>query len=147
MTLSNLPSVRQKPAKRVGRGPGSGKGKTGGRGMNGQKSRAGNKFYQGFEGGKTPLKKTTPKLKGFSSRHVKDYQIVNLMQLEKLASSGEITKLALVEAGIIDSTDSRVKVLGKGEVSSALVVHADLASKQVIEKIENAGGKVHLPQQ
>jgi len=146
MMLSNLPSVRQKSAKRVGRGPGSGKGKTGGRGMNGQKSRAGNKFYQGFEGGKTPLKKTTPKLKGFTSRHIKNYQIVNLMQLEKLSSSGEITKLALVEAGIITSTDSKVKLLGKGEINTALVVHADLASKQVVEKIEKAGGKVHLAQ-
>ena len=66
-TLSPAPG-RNKEAKRVGRGIGSGLGKTAGRGHKGQKSRSGGRVRPGFEGGQMPLQKRLPKIGRASCR-------------------------------------------------------------------------------
>jgi len=43
----------------------------------------------------------------------------------------------------IDLSD--YKILGDGEVKNKLIIKAKEASKSAIEKVEKAGGKIHLP--
>ena len=143
MDLSTLkpPKGMKHPKKRIGRGQGSGNGKTAGRGHKGAKSRSGFKFKRGFEGGQMPLHRRMPK-RGFTNIFRKEYAIVNL---ESLASLGEttITPEVLRKAGIV-KTKLPVKVLGDGELSTALTVQAHKFSKSAQEKITKAGGKFEV---
>jgi large subunit ribosomal protein L15 len=145
MNLSNVraPKKANSGKKRVGRGMGSGMGKTSTRGHKGQRSRSGSRMMRGFEGGQMPLHRRMPK-RGFTNIFRKEYNIVNL---EKLAALGEtnITPEALRKAGVI-STKHPVKILGDGELSIALTVHAHKFSKSAQEKITKAGGKFEVLQ-
>src|SRR5262249_9461184 len=130
--------------KRVGRGMGSGMGKTSTRGHKGQRSRSGSRMMRGFEGGQMPLHRRMPK-RGFTNIFRQEYSIVNLESLAAIGES-EITPDVLRKAGVI-KTERPVKVLGDGELSSALTVHAHKFSKSAQEKITKAGGKVEVLQQ
>jgi large subunit ribosomal protein L15 len=145
MNLSNIraPKKANSGKKRVGRGMGSGMGKTSTRGHKGQRSRSGSRMMRGFEGGQMPLHRRMPK-RGFTNIFRKEYNIVNL---EKLAALGEttITPEVLRKSGVI-STKHPVKILGDGELSSALTVHAHKFSKSAQEKITKAGGKFEVLQ-
>ena len=146
---TNLSTIRaprkaSEKRKRVGRGMGSGMGKTATRGNKGQRSRSGSRLMRGFEGGQMPLHRRLPK-RGFTNIFRQEYAVVNL---EKLAGLGEstITPDVLVKAGLIKRAEQLVKILGEGEVSSALTVQADKFSKSAQEKITKAGGKVEVLQ-
>jgi len=145
MNLSNIraPKGSTEKVKRVGRGMGSGMGKTSARGHKGQHSRSGSSFMRGFEGGQMPLHRRVPK-RGFTNIFKKEFSIINL---EKLASLGEttITLEVLKDAGLA-KRGLPVKVLGDGELKSALTVQAHKFSKSAQEKIEKAGGKVEVVQ-
>lgn len=138
--LSPVPGSRR-DRKRVGRGPGSGTGKTAGRGQKGQKARSGASIPAGFEGGQMPLHRRIPK-RGFTNIFRTEYQVVNVRDLEGL--EGEITPETLKENGLIGSLRKRVKILGEGELSSALQVKAHGFSKSAREKIESAGGSANV---
>jgi large subunit ribosomal protein L15 len=142
MNLSNLRAPRKanENKKRVGRGMGSGMGKTSTRGHKGQGSRSGSSTMRGFEGGQMPLHRRLPK-RGFTNIFKTEYEVVNLDRLASLGES-EITPELLRSKGVVSSKKSLVKVLGAGELSSALTVHAHKFSKSAQEKIEKAGGKV-----
>jgi large subunit ribosomal protein L15 len=146
MNLSNLraPKKANQNKKRVGRGMGSGMGKTSTRGHKGQRSRSGSRMMRGFEGGQMPLHRRLPK-RGFTNIFREEYAVVNV---ERLASLGEstITPEVLKKAGIIKRAEQLVKVLGDGELSSPLTVHAHKFSKSAQEKITKAGGKVEVLQ-
>ena len=141
--LSNLraPTQANSNKKRVGRGMGSGMGKTSARGHKGQRSRSGSHMMRGFEGGQMPLHRRLPK-RGFTNIFRKEFNIVSL---ERLAGLGEttITPDVLRKAGVI-KTKLPGKVLGDGEMSVALTVHAHKFSKSAQEKITKAGGKVEV---
>jgi large subunit ribosomal protein L15 len=146
---TNLSTIRaprkaSEKRKRVGRGMGSGMGKTATRGNKGQRSRSGSRMMRGFEGGQMPLHRRLPK-RGFTNIFRQEYAVVNL---EKLAGLGEstITPELLAKAGIIKRAEQPVKILGDGELSSALTVHAHKFSKSAQEKITKAGGKVEVLQ-
>jgi large subunit ribosomal protein L15 len=143
MNLSNLraPKKAAENKKRVGRGMGSGMGKTSTRGHKGQRSRSGSRMMRGFEGGQMPLHRRMPK-RGFSNIFRRAYNIVNL---ERLVALGEttITPDVLRQAGVIKS-QLPLKVLGDGELTTALTVHAHKFSKSAQEKITKAGGKVEV---
>jgi large subunit ribosomal protein L15 len=145
MNLSKLraPKKAAENKKRVGRGMGSGMGKTSARGHKGQRSRSGSRMMRGFEGGQMPLHRRMPK-RGFTNIFRKQFNIVNL---DKLSSIGEspITPEVLLKAGVI-STQHPVKILGNGELSSALTVHAHKFSKSAQEKITAAGGTFEVLQ-
>ena len=121
---------------------GSGMGKTSTRGHKGQGSRSGSSLMRGFEGGQMPLHRRLPK-RGFTNIFKKDYEVVNLERLAGLGET-EITPEFLRKAGVVSSKNSLVKVLGGGELSTALTVHAHKFSKSAQEKIEKAGGKVQV---
>ena len=145
MNLSTIRAPRKgtEKRKRVGRGMGSGMGKTSTRGHKGQRSRSGSRLLRGFEGGQMPLHRRLPK-RGFTNIFREEYDIVNL---DKLAALGEteITPEVLKKAGVIHGKKA-VKVLGDGELKSAITVHAHKFSKSAQEKITKAGGKCEVLQ-
>ncbi len=145
MNLSNIraPKKAAENKKRVGRGMGSGMGKTSARGHKGQRSRSGSRMMRGFEGGQMPLHRRMPK-RGFTNIFRKEFNIVSL---ERLIALGEITITpeVLRKAGVI-KTKHPVKILGDGELSIALTVHAHKFSKSAQEKITKAGGKCEVLQ-
>jgi large subunit ribosomal protein L15 len=144
MNLSNLraPKKANSNKKRVGRGMGSGMGKTSTRGHKGQGSRSGSSMMRGFEGGQMPLHRRLPK-RGFTNIFKTEYEVVNVERLANVAES-DITPEVLRKAGVVSSKNSKVKVLGHGELSKAVTVSAHRFSKSAQEKIEKAGGKVTL---
>ena len=145
MNLSTLRAPRKSSEnrKRVGRGMGSGMGKTSTRGHKGQRSRSGSRSMRGFEGGQMPLHRRLPK-RGFTNIFRVEYEVVNLEKLASLKATGEITPEVLRKAGMVSSKKALVKVLGQGELSKAVTVHAHKFSKSAQEKIEKAGGKIQV---
>ena len=142
MELGNLhPALGStRDRKRIGRGDSSGQGRTAGKGHKGYHSRSGHKTKIHYEGGQTPLMRRLPK-RGFSNYHFrKEVQIVNLDRISALGME-KVDVNTLIEAGIVKKAHQPVKVLGGGDIGSAVEVTADMFSKSAIEKIENAGGK------
>lgn len=145
MDLSNLRAARgaKKARKRVGRGLGSGHGGTACRGHKGQRSRSGSKRRAWFEGGQMPLQRRVPK-RGFTNIFRKEYQIVNVADLEARVNEEKVTPENMHQLGLIDKKNVPVKILGSGELKKSLEVSAHAFTKSAIEKIEKAGGKVVL---
>jgi len=149
MNLSNIraPKKATENRKRVGRGMGSGMGKTSTRGHKGQRSRTGSRMIRGFEGGQMPLHRRMPK-RGFTNVFRKEFNIVSLDRLVELGKEfhgDPITPEVLRKAGVI-KTKHPVKILGDGELTVAITVHAHKFSKSAQEKITKAGGKVEVLQ-
>jgi len=142
--LFNLkaPKGSHKRRKIKGRGPSSGHGKTSTRGSKGQTSRAGRHFYLGFEGGQSPLIRRMPK-RGFTSKFKKEYQIVNLNDLNRIKESA-ITLELLEAKGIIKDKEKLVKILGNGEIKNPVNIQAHAFSKKASEEIAKAGGKIEI---
>ncbi len=132
-----------KKSKRVGRGVGSGSGKTAGKGHKGQKARSGGVKGAGFEGGQRPLQRRIPK-RGFTNIFRKEYAIVNLDDLAKMAGSESVTPELLKQKGLINDMKDGLKVLGMGELKTKLTVRAHKFSKSAVEKIQAAGGKAEV---
>jgi large subunit ribosomal protein L15 len=120
---------------------GSGMGKTSTRGHKGQGSRSGSRLLRGFEGGQMPLHRRLPK-RGFTNIFRIEYRVINL---ERLAGLGEtsITHEVLVKNGLAGKNEL-VKILGDGELKTALHVQAHKFSKSAQEKIAKAGGKAEV---
>ena len=145
--LNNLkpaPGSRKKSIRR-GRGNSAGKGTTAGRGTKGYGSRAGSSTRLNFEGGQTPLLMRQPKLGGFRNPNHKEYEVLNVGDLEQKADAGKYDVQALKAQKVV-CTNKPVKLLSRGEVKKKfdLTVHA--ASKAAIAAIEKAGGKVTVLQ-
>jgi large subunit ribosomal protein L15 len=134
----------RKPARRVGRGHGSGRGKTAGRGTKGQKSRAGGNLPAWFEGGQTPLHVRTPKLHGFRNRGRVEYAPINLARLGEVEKGTLVTPDVLAHDGLIADTRKPVKILGVGEAPAGITVHAHAFSKSALDKLDAAGSTVQL---
>jgi large subunit ribosomal protein L15 len=131
---------------RVGRGPGSGKGKTAGRGVKGQKARSG-VAIAGFEGGQMPLHMRMPK-RGFNNPNALQFAEVNLWRLEQAVEAGKLSagqavdSEVLIAAGVVRRVRDGVKLLGKGEIKSALNLTVYAATPSAIAAVEKAGGTV-----
>ena len=157
------------PKRRVGRGIAAGQGKTAGRGTKGQLSRAGGNLPAWFEGGQTPLHQRIPKLRGFRNPFRIDYEVVNVGDIARLVELGvlepgempgaraearkagkaaaakaaapvTVNQEILRAAGLVRTLDRPMKVLGGGELATALFVVADAFSASARAKIEAAGG-------
>jgi len=143
--LSNLRAPRKANTgrKRVGRGMGSGMGKTSTRGHKGQGQRTGTSMMRGFEGGQMPLHRRLPK-RGFTNIFRTEYTVVNLDRIVEQTAGLAVTEIGLDDykkLGLSSSKKALIKVLGSGELTSAITIHAHKFSKSAIEKIEKAGGK------
>ncbi len=138
--LSPAPGSRKKP-KRIGRGMGSGHGKTATKGHKGQKARSGGNKGPAFEGGQTPLQRRVPK-RGFTNRPFKkEYAIVNLDDIARLADIDTVTPEILIERRIIRELKDGLKVLGDGDITRPIMIKAHAFSASAVSKITAAGGK------
>jgi large subunit ribosomal protein L15 len=153
-----------KPRTRVGRGIAAGKGKTAGRGTKGQKARAGGSIPPWFEGGQTPLHMRIPKLRGFKNRFKVDYEVVNIGAIAAAAERGAfeggempgaatkpkkaapvtVNQELLRAVGLVRTLKKPLKILGNGELTTALFVVADAFTKSAVSKIEAAGGTISV---
>ncbi|KAA8482636.1 LSU ribosomal protein L15P [Arcticibacter tournemirensis] len=145
MNLSNLKPAEgsTKNKKRIGRGTGSGRGGTSTRGHKGAGSRSGTSSKVGFEGGQMPLQRRVPKV-GFKNVNRVEYVGVNLDVLQALAEKFSLTSVnfdTLKEHGLVSKND-RVKILGRGEVTSKLEVTAHAFTASAQKSIEAAGGAI-----
>ncbi|OGB75192.1 50S ribosomal protein L15 [candidate division Kazan bacterium RIFCSPHIGHO2_01_FULL_49_10] len=144
MQLHEITSEKtSKDRRRVGRGIGSGMGKTSGRGTKGQKSRTGGGVPAHFEGGQTPIIRRLPKHKGFRRPHRPVTFVINLTHLAQFADNGLLTLKSLTDRGYLNSGE-RVKILGSGEITTAVRVEANAISHSAKSKIEAAGGTVTI---
>ena len=148
--MSNITLEDLRPAegstsksKRVGRGRSSGHGKTSCRGHNGEGQRSGNSSKRGFEGGQMPAYRRLPKLKGFQVYNKLNYAQINVGRLDDLGLK-EVSLESLKEKLTIHPTCVGLRVLGNGEIKSAVTVKAAYVTPSAKEKIEAAGGKVEL---
>ena len=147
MELHNLKPAKgaTHKEKRIGRGQGSGKGGTAGKGHNGAKARTGHNEKRGFEGGQTPMQRRLPK-RGFKNPNRVEYTAVNLDRLQEIVEKFNLTDItpdALYANGIIGKHD-KIKVLGRGELTSNVKVTAHAVSTTAKQAIEEKGGSVNL---
>ncbi|MFD1820077.1 LSU ribosomal protein L15P [Pseudarcicella hirudinis] len=144
MNLSSLkPAAGSvKTRKRVGRGAGSGLGGTSARGHKGAQSRSGYSRKRGFEGGQMPLQRRVPKF-GFKNINRVEYKAINLDTLQALVEETGVALInfeVLYSNGLVSKNDL-VKILSRGEIKSAVEVHAKGFSAAAITAIEAVGGK------
>ena len=127
---------------RVGRGEGGRRGKTAGRGTKGTKAR--NTVRPGFEGGRVPLQRRLPALRGFTNPNKEYFAVVNVGVLEEVfPANATVTSEVLKELGVAKKK-GRVKILAEGELTKSLTVKASAFSKGAIAKIEAAGGTAEV---
>ena len=143
-TISPAEGART-PAKRLGRGIGSGLGKTSGKGHKGQWARSGGGVRPGFEGGQMPLARRVPK-RGFHNKWGKDYVIVNLKTLNDLPEGTVVDYGYILENKLAKEVKNNagLKVLGGGELTVKLTVRAAKFSATAKEAIEKAGGTAEV---
>ncbi|WP_435010800.1 50S ribosomal protein L15 [Tundrisphaera lichenicola] len=137
---------KYKKRKRVGRGTGSGHGKTASKGAKGHSSRQGFKQNPLFEGGQMPLARRVPKRGFVNGAFKKDFAIVNLEKIVLAFEAGAVIDEAALRAkGLVKGRhDDGVKILGDGEVTFALTIHAQKFSESAVSKITAAGGSAIL---
>lgn len=136
---------------RVGRG--GKRGTFSGRGVKGQKSRAGHRIRPAIWDYIAKI----PKLRGFERKtNVSEFGVaaktptpitaVNVSDIAKIASEvKEITPATLVQKGVVSRYKGklpRVKILGDGEIATAVTVSGVQLSAGARAKIEAAGGTV-----
>jgi large subunit ribosomal protein L15 len=144
--LRDNPGARS-ATKRLGRGIGSGLGKTSGKGHKGAKARKSNNKPRYFEGGQMPIYRRLPK-RGFKNPTRADYVVVNTGRLQAAIDAGRIDTgqtvdaAVLVAAGLLRRALDGVRLLGKGELTSAVTVEVVGASASAVAMVEKAGGKV-----
>lgn len=129
------------PAKRLGRGIGSGLGKTSGKGHKGQWARSGGGVRPGFEGGQMPLIRRVPK-RGFNNHFRKVYSVINVSVLENFENGAVVDIETLNEKGLVKVVKDSIglKVLGNGNLTKAVTVKAEKFSASAKEAIEKVGG-------
>lgn len=140
-TLKPAPGSIQKEGKRIGRGQGSGKGGTSTRGHKGAGSRSGTSTKRGFEGGQMPLYRRVPKF-GFKNLNRVAYKPINLDRLQELSESKGIKSFDIntfIDNGLANKKDL-VKILGRGEIKTAIDIKAHAFSATAIKAIEAVGG-------
>jgi len=148
MKLNNIKDNKgaNQERKRIGRGIGSGTGKTSGKGHKGQKARSG-VAIKGFEGGQMPIHRRLPK-RGFNNINRVPNVELNIEKIEKLIDTKVIdpkkviNHKSLMEIGLVKSENSKLKLLGKGEIKNKINIEVTSSSSAAKEMIEKMGGSV-----
>ncbi len=143
MKLNNLKPNKgsRKEKYRAARGMAQGRGKQAGKGQSGQKKRS--KIRPGFEGGQNPWYRRVPK-RGFNNINRIEYQIINLLTLEKKFKNGEKVNINSLKKLNILNKNKPIKLLGHGKLTKNLIIQVNKASKSAIKSIQKVGGKVEL---
>lgn len=146
--MNNLASLKnssqpKRQQKRVGRGWGSGIGKTCRRGQKGQGARSGYKRRYGNEGGQFPLYMKLP-VRGFSNvRFRTEYEVINLDQIDAMFDDGDVVSIeTLKQRGYLSGPVKRLKILGNGNITKKVTIHADHISASAREKLNQAKIKI-----
>ena len=140
----HAPAGANKRKKMLGRGQGTGKGTTSGKGHKGQKARSGGKTYVGFEGGQMPLYRRLAH-RGFSNYPFKkEWQIVNLGEIEKRYEAGDTVDLASLRKKKLVKSVEPIKILAVGDLTKKIDFNVAAVSASAKEKIEKAGGAITL---
>lgn len=140
-TLKPAEGSVKREGKRIGRGEGSGKGGTATKGHKGGQSRSGHKTKRGFEGGQMPLYRRLPKF-GFTNLNRVEYTPINLDRVQALAEAKGLKSIdvdTFVNNGLASKKDL-IKVLGRGEIKTAVEIKAHAFSASAVKAIEAAGG-------
>ena len=139
------PGAKKEP-KRKGQGGSAGQGKTGGRGTKGEGSRAGRNGHLYRQGGNLPFYRRLPFRRGerFTPPNQVEYNEVNVEQLAELPAGTEVTREFLAESNMLHQPKNPVVLLGRGDISVALNVRVQRATKSAREKIVAAGGSVEI---
>ena len=148
MKLNNIKDIKgaNQERKRIGRGIGSGTGKTSGKGHKGQKARSG-VAIKGFEGGQMPIHRRLPK-RGFNNINRVPNVELNIEKIEKLIDTKVIdpnkviNHKSLMEIGLVKSENSKLKLLGKGEIKNKINIEVTSSSASAKEMVEKIGGSV-----
>ena len=148
MKLNNIKDNKgaNQERKRIGRGIGSGTGKTSGKGHKGQKARSG-VAIKGFEGGQMPIHRRLPK-RGFNNINRVPNVELNIEKIEKLIDTKVIdpkkviNHKSLMEIGLVKSENSKLKLLGKGEIKNKINIEVTSSSSAAKEMVEKIGGSV-----
>ena len=148
MKLNNIKDIKgaNQERKRIGRGIGSGTGKTSGKGHKGQKARSG-VAIKGFEGGQMPIHRRLPK-RGFNNINRVPNVELNIEKIEKLIETKAIdpkkviNHKSLMEIGLVKSENSKLKLLGKGEIKNKINIEVTSSSASAKEMVEKIGGSV-----
>jgi large subunit ribosomal protein L15 len=140
-TLKPAEGSIKREGKRIGRGEGSGKGGTATKGHKGGQSRSGHKTKKGFEGGQMPLYRRMPKF-GFTNLNRVEYTPINLDRVQTLVETKGLKSIdvdTFVNNGLASKKDL-IKVLGRGEIKTAVEIKAHAFSASAIKAIEAVGG-------
>ncbi len=141
-----IPNVgSKKNRKRVGRGISAGQGKTAGRGTKGAGSRSGEQGHLYRQGGNLPFYRRLPFIRGegFTPPFQVEYNEVNLDQLADAFKAGAVvTPESLADVRLLRKPRNPVVILGRGDITIPLTVHAHRVSAGAKSKIEAAGGTV-----
>ena len=148
MKLNNIKDIKgaNQERKRIGRGIGSGTGKTSGKGHKGQKARSG-VAIKGFEGGQMPIHRRLPK-RGFNNINRVPNVELNIEKIEKLIYTNVIdpkkviNHKSLMELGLVKFENSKLKLLGKGEIKNKINIEVTSSSASAKEMVEKIGGSV-----
>ncbi|MFT4203331.1 MAG: 50S ribosomal protein L15 [Chitinophagaceae bacterium] len=143
-TLKPAPGSTHKK-KRLGKGEASGKGGTSTKGNKGAQSHASWKTKIGFEGGQMPIQRRVPK-RGFKSPNRVEYTVYNLSQIEPLVEKYGIKEFSLdnLYANCLIKRTDKVKILGNGEIATAVTFKVSAVSEKAKQAIEAAGGSVEI---
>ncbi len=135
MKLHELPkSVKSR--KRVARGISAGQGKTAGRGTKGQKSRSGYKTRLGFEGGQSPIFARLPKIKGGKFLKIKPKISLNLGDVERICSDGDVLDAKLlISKKIVKDPKTQIKILSDGTLTKKVDLSHCALSKNTQKKL------------
>jgi ribosomal protein L15 len=105
-----------------------------------------------------------PKLRGFKNRFKVDYEVVNIGAIAAAAERGAfeggempgaaskpkkaapvtVNQELLRAVGLVRTLKKPLKILGDGELATALFVVADAFTKTAVSKIEGAGGTISV---
>ena len=148
MKLNNIKDIKgaNQERKRIGRGIGSGTRKTSGKGHKGQKARSG-VAIKGFEGGQMPIHRRLPK-RGFNNINRVPNVELNIEKIEKLIDTKVIdpkkviNHKSLMELGLVKFENSKLKLLGKGEIKNKINIEVTSSSASAKEMVEKIGGSV-----
>lgn len=145
MQFHQLQSIKQRPKARVGRG--GKRGTTAGRGTKGQKARAGHRIRPA----ERDLVLRLPKKRGFRNKPKSEKPLILsigafLSRLEHLRSGKKeliVSRNTLVQLGFVPAGyRGEIKILGRGELKSAVTFKGLRVSAGIKRRIEKSGGKL-----
>ena len=96
-----------------------------------------------------PLYRSLPK-RCFKSFNKNITAILNLSKIQNMIEKKEndlketLDLKILKEKKLINKKFAKLKILGSGEIKQNVQISAHFASKQALEKIEKAGGKLNI---